>query len=106
MEDIRMALMCGVDIPVPSFQTEIHQPKIKEIALIGETDFFVGVQCLNIDKNLLNQDKSIIQNTNNFQIFMTVMSEKETRDKKNATKNLLSLRRIAHFIGGTHFYWT
>lgn len=98
MEDIRMALMCGVDIPVPSLQTEIHQPKIKEIALIGESDFFVGVQCLNIDKNLLNQDKSIIQNTNNFQIFMTVMSEKETRDKKNATKNLLSLMFPKHVV--------
>lgn len=86
-----MALMCGTDIPIVSLQTTIHQPRIKEIALIGESDFFVAIQCLNIDKNLLNQDKTILQTTNNFQIFMTVMQEKETRDKKKATQALLSL---------------
>ena len=37
--DIRLSLMCGTDIPVPECQLSIHQPKIKEIALIGETDF-------------------------------------------------------------------
>lgn len=91
MTDIRLALMCGTDIPVPEIQAVIHQPKIKEIALMGEADFFIAVQCLNVDKNLLRQDKTLLQNTNNFQIFMTIMSEKETRDKKIATQSLLSL---------------
>ena len=91
MSDIRLALMCGTDIPVPEIQATIHQPKIKEIALIGEADFFVAVQCLNIDKNLLRQDKTLLQDTNNFQIFMTIMSEKEARDKKKATQQLLQL---------------
>lgn len=91
MSDIRLALMCGTDIPVPEIQATIHQPKIKEIALIGETDFFVAVQCLNIDKNYLRQDKTLLQDTNNFQIFMTIMSEKEARDKKKATQQLLQL---------------
>lgn len=91
MSDIRLALMCGTDIPVPEIQATIHQPKIKEIALIGEADFFVAVQCLNIDKNYLRQDKTLLQDTNNFQIFMTIMSEKEARDKKKATQQLLQL---------------
>ena len=91
MNDIRLALMCGTDIPVPEIQLTIHQPRIKEIALIGEKDFFTAVQCLNIDKHLLNQDKTLLQSTNNFQIFMTIMNEKETKDKKIATKSLLSL---------------
>ena len=91
MSDIRLALMCGMDIPVPEIQATIHQPKIKEIALIGEADFFVAVQCLNIDKNYLRQDKTLLQDTNNFQIFMTIMSEKEARDKKKATQQLLQL---------------
>lgn len=89
--DLRMQLMCGLDIPIPEYQTVIHQPKVKEIALIGETDFFIAVQCLNIDKELLRQDKTLLQNTTNFQIFMTIMSEKETRDKKMATQSLLQL---------------
>ena len=91
MSDIRLALMCGTDIPVPEIQATIHQPKIKEIALIGEADFFVADQCLNIDKNYLRQDITLLQDTNNFQIFMTIMSEKEARDKKKATQQLLQL---------------
>ena len=41
--DIRLALMCGTDIPVPEIQSIIHQPKIREIAYIGEEDFFSGI---------------------------------------------------------------
>ena len=91
MEDMRLALMCGIDIPIPALQAVIHQPRIKEIALMGETEFFIAVQCLNIDKNFLNQDKSLLQDTNNFQIFMTIMSEAETKDKRYAVQQLLTL---------------
>lgn len=91
MEDIRLALMCGSDIPVPEIAHSIHQPKIKEIAMIGEANFFIGVQCLNVNKDLISQDKTLLQNTTNFQIFMTIMTEKETKDKKDITKQLLSL---------------
>ena len=91
MEDIRLALMCGSDIPIPEIQAVIHQPKIKEIALMGESDFFVAVQCLNVDKNLFTQDKTILQTTNNFQIFMTIMLEASEKEKKIATQQLLSL---------------
>lgn len=89
--DIRLALMCGLDIPVPELLTTVHQPKIKEIALIGEEDFFVGVQCLNIEKDLLLKGKFVLEDTNNFQIFMTVMSGKETKDKRDAAKAVLQL---------------
>lgn len=41
--DIRLALMSGIDIPVPECQLTIHQPRLKEIALIGESDFFSGI---------------------------------------------------------------
>lgn len=64
--DIRLALMCGTDIPVPECQLFIHQPKIKEIALIGETDFFSGIQCLCLNKNMFVEDESLLATTNNF----------------------------------------
>lgn len=89
--DIRLSLMCGTDIPIPEIQAAIHQPRIKEIALIGEHDFFTAVQCLNINKDLIVQDKMVPSTMSNFQIFMTVMLEKETRDKKLATQSLLQL---------------
>lgn len=86
--DYTLALMCGVDIPIPECQLVLHQPKIQEIALIGEQKFFEGVQCFCIDKNMISQDKSLLSEVSNFQIFMTIMHEKETRDKKDAVQEL------------------
>lgn len=91
MMDYRLALMCGTDIPVPECQIVIHQPRIKEIALIGEKDFFLGAQCLCINKMMLSKDENVLSDTSNFQIFMTIMSEKETKDKKEAVQQLCSL---------------
>ena len=90
--DIRLALMCGTDIPIEECQLIVHQPTIKEIALVGEIDFLTGIQTFCIKKNmLLQQDKGLLENTNNFQIFMTIMSEKETADKKKAVQNIFTL---------------
>lgn len=91
--DIRLALMCGTDIPIPECELTIHQPKIKEISFIGETDFFAGVQCLCLNKNMFVQDESLLETTTNFQIFMTVMSEKEKEaiEKKKAVQQVCEL---------------
>lgn len=90
--DLRLGLMCGIDLPIPELQATIHQPKIKEIAFVGEKDFFLGVQCLCVDKNIIaNQGESLLVNTNNFQIFMTMMKEKEMAEKKDSVINVFSL---------------
>lgn len=89
--DKRLALMCGTDIPVPECKIVIHQPRIKEIALIGETDFFSGIQCLCLNKSMFVKDESLLADTNNFQIFMTIMSEKEAIEKKNAVQSVCTL---------------
>ena len=88
--DYKLALMCGIDLLIPELQLIIHQPKIKEIAYIGEKEFFIGAQCLCINKNTFT-DNSIPENTSNFQIFMMVMSEKQAIDKKEAVQKTLSL---------------
>lgn len=89
--DIRLALMCGSDIPIPELHLTLHQPKIKEIALIGETDFFIASQCLNVNKTLIQQGNFILDEISNFQVFMTVMTEQETKDKRQAVQKLFSL---------------
>ena len=86
-----MALMAGIDIPVPELQTAIHQPTIKEIAWIGEDTFFTGAQTLNINKNLFDLDNFHLQKITNFQIFMTLMAEKTLSDKKEAVIQVLKL---------------
>lgn len=89
--DNKLALIAGIDIPIPQLQLTLHQPSIKEIALIGDLDFFTGIQCLNINKNMIAQGETLLENTNNFQIFMTIMAEKEAKDKKDAVLQLCQL---------------
>jgi hypothetical protein len=60
----------------------LHQPTIAEIGYIGDTDFFIGLQTIGLYKNMYIQDKDVLENINNFQIFMMIMKEKETADKK------------------------
>lgn len=96
--DTRLALMCGTDIPVPECQITIHQPRLKEIALIGESDFFSGVQCLCLNKSMFVKDESHLANTNNFQIFMTIMSEKEAVEKKYAVQSVCTLLFPKHKV--------
>ena len=89
--DLRLALMCGIDIPVPECQIIVHQPTIKEIALIGEKDFLTGVQCLCINKDVFMLGENDLSNTTNFQIFMAIMFQKEAIDKKNAVQQACAL---------------
>lgn len=89
--DYRLALMCGSDLPVPSCQVVIHQPTIKEISMLGEKDFFAGAQCLSLHKEMFIEDKSVLSEINNFQIFMTIIQEKKAQDKKIAVQETLQL---------------
>ena len=89
--DITLALMCGSDIPVPECQLTIHQPKMHEIALIGDADFFTAIQTLCVSKNMIMQGETLLADTNNFQIFMMMMQEKEAQDKKEAVQQFFPL---------------
>lgn len=89
--DIRLALMAGTPIPIPECQLILHQPTIKEISFLGETEFFTGVQCLCLYKSMFIQDKTVLDEVSNFQIFMTVMMDESTQDKKQATISVLKM---------------
>lgn len=89
--DYRLAMMCGIDLPIPQCEITVHQPRIKEIGMIGEQEFFIGAQCLTINSSMFVQDKALLEDINNFQIFMTIMNEKESKDKKNSTLQVLQI---------------
>ena len=90
MIDVSLALMTGVDIPSPQLQTVLHQPTIYEISLIGETNFFTGVQCLLINKKLIQVQGNLdLSSLSNFYIFTMVI--KEDPMKKESVKQVLSL---------------
>ncbi len=71
-------LISGIDIPYEEAQIIIHQPTIKEIAYIGEDNFFLGCELLKFSKDrLLNkEDKSNLENYTDFDIFMSIVENK------------------------------
>lgn len=83
--------MTGIDIPIPELQLTIHQPVIKEIALMGERDFFMAVQYLCVDKETLIQDESLLANLSNFQVLMKVLEQSQDKQKKHIVQTLLLL---------------
>ena len=102
-----LALITGVDIPAIEFQTIIHQPRIKEIALVGEQEYFAMLQLLCFNKNTLlannPQGSSSLAAMNNFQIFMTLVSDQRadpTGKNKLTIENILSL-----FFQGYRVQW-
>lgn len=90
--DVRLALMTGIDIPIPECQLVLHQPTIKEISYLGEKDFFIGIQTLCLYKSMfVREDKDVLTDVTNFQIFMTIVSNEEMKDKKESVKQVLTL---------------
>lgn len=89
--DLKLALMTGIDIPIPECKLIAHQPRIEEIAFLGDTNFFTGTQTLCLYKSMFVQGNVDLDDIKNFQIFMMVMTEKETIDKKQQVLNTLRL---------------
>ena len=79
-----LLLLSGNDIPFPEAKINIHQPTIKEIAYIGEENFFIGCELLNFSKDILSkEDKSNLESQTNFEILMSIMRDKSANAKRN-----------------------
>lgn len=78
----KMQLMTGVDIPIPELQTALHQPSILEISYIGEQEYFSVISTLSFNKDIMMaqnpQGTSNLASMNDFQIFMTMITEAKT----------------------------
>lgn len=83
--------MTGIDIPIPELQLVIHQPRIKEIAYMGETEFFQAAQYLCLQKESLISDETVLENITNFQVLMKVIEQQPTSERKIALVTLFSL---------------
>lgn len=71
--------MTGVDVPVPEIEAAIHQPTIIEISYIGELAYFSAIQTICFNRNTIlagaSQGTGDLQKLNNFQIFMTLITD-------------------------------
>lgn len=89
--DYRVALISGIDIPIPECGITLHQPTITDIGYIGESDFFVGLQTLCVYKDMFVNVEGFQLIKSNFQVFMMLMNDDDTKDKKRTVLTLLQL---------------
>lgn len=79
-----LLLLSGNDIPFPEAQITIHQPSIKEIAYIGEENFYTGCEFLKFSKDKLSeQDRIHLEDYSNFEVLMSIMREQNVVVQKN-----------------------
>lgn len=100
-----LLLLSGNDIPFVLAQISIRQPKIKEIGLIGEENFYMGCEMLTFSKDILNEaDKINLAEQSDFDILMSVLLDKNQAIYKNkiATRAVLSLLFPDYQIAFTH----
>ena len=89
MTDIRLALMTGIDIPIPDCGLSLHQPSIKEISLLGEDVFFLTSKLLCLTKEMIGEIAK--DNVENFEFNIILEILKQDQSKKNDISNLFVL---------------
>jgi hypothetical protein len=81
-----LLLLSGNDIPFAEAQITIHQPTIKEIAYIGEENFYTGCEFLRFSKdNLEDEDKIHLESYTNFDVLMSIINEKNITIQQHKT---------------------
>ena len=80
-----LTLLSGIDIPFEEAHLIIHQPTLKEIAFIGENNFFMGCQLLNFSKRMIfaSEDTVDLSDKSDFDIFMSIMMDSKSQEIKN-----------------------
>jgi hypothetical protein len=59
--------------------------------MIGETEFFTGIQILCINKSMYVEDEALLAQTSNFELFITMMNEKMLAERKASVMQVLTL---------------
>lgn len=79
-----LLLLSGNDIPFPEAQLTIHPPTAKEIAYIGEENFYSGCELLKFSKNNLSvEDRNVLKDKTDFDIIMSIMRDKSPNSQKS-----------------------
>lgn len=92
----KLLLQSGQDLPFIGASINVHQPKIKEIAFIGEDLFFLGSNFLCFSKDKLNEkDKVNLGNKSDFDVLMSMIN---TKNNNTIQSNIMSAQLILDLI--------
>ena len=79
-----LLLLSGNDIPYYGAGLSVHQPTLKDIAYLGEENFFTGYEWINISKNILSEeDKINLEEQTDFDILIAILGEHNAVMLKN-----------------------
>ncbi len=67
-----LQLISGIDVPIPSLSFTLHQPKMKEIAALGESDYFVALSVFKMSVETL---KNQMPGITNWMIFTEAITQ-------------------------------
>lgn len=82
----------GQQIPFPALQIMITQPKMKELFMLEENDFFLISRLLIFSKDkITNKDKKSLEQKSNFEIIMSILNNSENIKNKTTLNMLLCL---------------
>lgn len=79
-----LLLLSGADIPFIEAGLIMHQPTLKEISYLGEAKFFVACDILTFskEKKFSQEDRIKLSNYSNFNILMSMMTDKKSTMRK------------------------
>lgn len=68
--------LSGNEIPFAAARLNITQPRIRDIALLGENNFYAGIEFLKFDKDILSdEDKIKLEKHSNFDVLIAIINE-------------------------------
>lgn len=66
-------LISGIDVPILELGITLHQPRLKEIAMLGEQQYFLALSIFKMTKDALKINK---ENVTNWQILQEALGQK------------------------------
>lgn len=69
----------------------MKQPTLSELSYLGEPDLFSAIRHLCLDKSSFTENKELLEQLSNFQVFMQVINQPEAIEKKNIIISLLDI---------------
>lgn len=94
-----LAIMTGVDIPIPEIGITLHQPTIKEISYLeSELQYFLSLQLICFDRRFLQaqtpEDNFRLSKMTDFDIFMTLLTDATINNGVNRQKGIVDVLTI------------
>lgn len=92
-----LKIVAGTDVPIAELGLTLHQPTVKEISYLdSELAYFLTLQFFGFDRRIIlaqqeQEGNSRLNNLNDFDIFMTLLTDPKVENRIERQKDVLSV---------------